>query len=159
MKIDKLKYKIIPEEFVQKCIIIHLKKLGWNRNVETKELHEKGVDIRLTNNNYNRSWLIECKGDAKNAKSPNSSKQSSFHHVFGQIIKRMKTNGKLGYRYGNKYGVGFPVSFKDLVIKNLPYNVCYKLSLTVSIVNKDGKVDELDYKVLKKAQTNLQEHL
>jgi hypothetical protein len=154
-KHDKLTYNPIPEEFVQQAIITHLKKLGWSRNEQTKDLHEKGVDIRVTNNKYNRNWLIECKGDARNAKSPNSSKQASFHHVFGQIIKRMKTNEKLGYRYGSKYGVGFPASFKELVIKNLPYSVCFKLSLTVFIVYKNGKVDEFNYKLLKKEQTSL----
>lgn len=66
----------------------------------------------------------------------------------------MRTDGKLGYRYGHKYGVGLPVSFKKLIIERLPYSVCYKLTLFVFIVDSKGKVEEFDWKKLRKLQKN-----
>jgi hypothetical protein len=145
--------KIITEDYVQDNIVKYLCKNKWGRNPEIKKGHAHGVDIKVTNNSYGRDWLIECKGDAsKKAKRPSSSREGSFNHVFGQIITRMKTKGNRGYKYGNKYSIGFPSSFRALVLKRLPYNVCYKLTLSVFIVTGDGKVEYYDWKKLKVLQ-------
>jgi hypothetical protein len=142
----------IYEEFVQSCIVEHLKSKKLTRNVRVAKLHSVGIDIQSTHQKYNRDWIIECKGDSLNAASPGSSRQGSFHHVFGQIIKRMHSKGKLGYRYKNKYGVGLLASFRTLVIKNVPYDVCFKLTLSIFLVNAKGEVEELDYKKLRALQ-------
>lgn len=122
--------------------------------MRSKTTEEHGVDIKVRHNNFSRYWLIECKGDAsKTAKYPRSHREVCFNLALGQIITRMKSNGKRGYKYGYKYGVGFPASFRDLVVRRLPSNVADKLNLYVFLVNEDGKVEILDWKKLLAIQT------
>lgn len=145
--------KLLSEKFIQNSIIEHLSRKGWSRNLRAKGLKEHGVDIKVRNNKYARYWLIECKGDAtKTAKYPRSHREVSFTLALGQIITRMKTDGKIGYKYGSKYGVGFPRGSRDLVVRRLPYSVAYRLSLYVFLVSEDGSVEMLDWKKLKLLQ-------
>lgn len=146
--------KLISEKFIQNSIIEHLFRKGWSRNLRAKGLDEHGVDIKVRHNRYARYWLIECKGDAsKTAKKPRSHREVSFTLALGQIITRMKSDGQRGYKYGYKYGVGFPEWFRDPVIRRLPYNVADRLNLFVFFVTEDGSVDMLDWRKLKKLQT------
>lgn len=122
--------------------------------MRSKSTDEHGVDIKVRHNNFSRYWLIECKGDAsKNAKYPRSHREVCFNLALGQIITRMKSNGRRGYKYGYKYGVGFPASFRDLVVRRLPSNVADKLNLYVFLVDGNRKVEMLDWKKLKTIQT------
>lgn len=147
--------KLLTERFVQKSIIEYLSRKGWSRNLRSKSEKEHGVDIKVRNNKFSRYWLVEVKGDAsKTAKYPRSHREVNFNLALGQIITRMKWEGKPGYKYGPKYGVGFPESFEDLVQRRLPYDVCYKLNLHVFLVNADGKVRFYDWKKLKVVQKN-----
>jgi hypothetical protein len=146
--------KLLSEKFIQKSIIEHLFQKGWSRDLRAKESHEHGVDIKVRHHRYARYWLIECKGDAsKTAKSPRANREVCFTLGLGQIITRMKSDGKRGYKYGYKYGVGYPEWFRDPVIRRLPYNVADKLNLYVFLVAEDGSVDILDWKELKNLQT------
>jgi len=141
---------IITEPFVQKSIIKYLASLHWQRSLIKAELNQSGVDIKIRNNQYGRDWLIEVKGDpSERVKSPSGSRSSSFNSALGQIITRMHTNRKRAYKYGNKYGIGLPVSFKKMVLKKLPYDTCDKLNLYVFFVNHRGDVEEFDHKKLK----------
>ena len=145
--------KLLTEKFVQDNIIEYLFRKGWSRNLRSKSGDEHGVDIRVRNNNFARYWLIECKGDAsKTAKSPSSHREVCFNLALGQIITRMKSNGKRGYKYGYKYGVGFPASFEDLVARRLPFNVADRLNLYVFFVDYGGKVTLYDWRKLKQLQ-------
>lgn len=122
--------------------------------MRSKTTEEHGVDIKVRHNNFSRYWLIECKGDAsKNAKYPRSHREVCFNLALGQIITRMKSNGRRGYKYGYKYGVGFPASFRDLVVRRLPSNVADKLNLYVFLVDGNGKIELLDWKKLSAVQT------
>ena len=145
--------KPLSEEFVQNKIIEFLSRDGWSRNLRAKELHEHGVDIKVRHNKYARYWLIECKGDAsKSAKYPDSHRVNSFTFALGQIVTRMKSHGKRRYKYGYKFGVGFPASYRDLVINRLPYNVADNLNLYVFLVSGNGSVHMLDWRALRKLQ-------
>ncbi len=142
--------KLLTEKFVQNSIIEYLFHKGWSRNLRSKGKKEHGVDIKVRNNKVSRYWLIECKGDAsKNAKYPRSHREVCFNLALGQIITRMKTDGKRGYKYRYKYGVGFPTSFEDLIVRRLPYDVCDKLNLYAFFVDDFGKVKEYNWQKLK----------
>jgi hypothetical protein len=145
--------KTLSEKFVQDSIVEYLFRKGWSRNLRKKTEKEKGVDIKVRHNKYARYWLIETKGESKNAKNPYSSLESNFYHALGQIISRMWTRGKRGYKYGYKYGVGYPCSLRNKVMKNLPYDVCDKLNLYVFLVDSQKKVELLDWKKLKDIQS------
>ena len=66
----------------------------------------------------------------------------------------MKSDGKRGYKYRYKYGVGYPTSFKDLVIRRLPFDVCDKLNLYVFLIDENKKVELCDWKRLKIEQVS-----
>ena len=145
--------KLLEEPFVQKSITKYLASKGWNSNLATRGLNEHGVDIKVKNDKVSRYWLIETKGDPSiKVKSPYGSRISTFHSALGQIITRMHTSGKRGYKYKYKYGIGFPMSFKEMILKKLPYDVCDKLNLYVFFVNERGNVEEFSHKEIKQIQ-------
>lgn len=149
--------KLLTEDFVQKQIIQYLIKNGWNTSLKSKNLKEHGVDIKVRNDKFSRYWLIEVKGNASpNAKFPKSHREVHFNLALGQIITRMQTNGVRAYKYRYKYGIGYPESFKNLVLRRLPYDVCDKLNLYIFFVNEKGTVEMLTWKDLKKSQNSLQ---
>lgn len=150
----KATYKILKEDFIQKCLIAHLENQGWSKSLQSAELWEHGVDIKVRNNKFSRYWLIEAKGDpSESVKSPGGSRSSSLNSALGQILTRMHRNGKRVYKYGYKYGIAFPHSFKTMVIKKIPFDVMDKLNLFVFLVDSKGVVEEIDWKTMKKLQS------
>lgn len=148
------KVNLISEDFVRDQIVKYLTSNGWSKSMVSKTLREHGVDIKVRNDKFSRYWLIEAKGDASpNAKHPRSHREVHFNLALGQIITRMKTSGTRGYKYRYKYGVGYPESFKDLVVRRLPYDVCDKLNLYIFFVNELGEVEVLNWKDLKALQS------
>lgn len=147
--------KLLTEDFVQDRIIEYLAKTGWSKQLKAKGLKEHGVDIKVKNDKVSRYFLVECKGDASpKAKYPRSHREVHFNLALGQIITRMKTGGARAYKYRYKYGVGYPASFKDLIVRRLPYDVCDKLNLYIFLVDETGEVEMLGWRDLKKVQVN-----
>lgn len=145
--------KILSETFVQNCIAEYLFGLGYHKQ-EPRGLREHGVDIKVKHKNYGRYFLVEVKGDpGLKVKSPEGSRNSIMNSAIGQIITRMHTDRKRGYKYGYKYGIGFPYSFKERLLKKIPYDVCDKLNLSLFFVDYEGGVEEYDYKKLKRMQS------
>lgn len=156
--LTKIKEKriIITEDFVQNSVIKHLEKNGWSKSLKSKELWEQGVDIKVRNNNFARYWLIEAKGDPSvKVINPSGSQSSSFNSALGQIITRMHRNGARGYKYGYKYGIAFPSSFRGMVLRKIPFDVMDKLNLYLFFVDKNGFVEELDWKKVKEQNKKL----
>ena len=56
------------------------------------------------------------------------------------------------YKYGYKYGIAFSTYFCDMAIRKMPYDVMDKLNLYLFFVDKDGNVEELDWRKVKKIQ-------
>jgi len=147
--------KLLSEDFVQDKIIEYLNQNGWSKNLKSKTLKEHGVDIKVRNNKFSRYFLIEVKGDASpTAKFPKSHREVNFNLGLGQIITRMGTDRKRGYKYGYKYGVGYPSSFKDIVLRRLPFDVCDKLNLYVFFADENGEVEMFDWKKIKNLQNS-----
>src|SRR3989344_8723191 len=119
--------KLLTEDYVQDRIIDYLAKNGWSKRLKAKGLKEHGVDIKVKNDKVARYFLVECKGDASpKAKYPRSHREVHFNLALGQIITRMWTKGTRAYKYRYKYGLGYPASFRDLVVRRVPYDVCDK---------------------------------
>lgn len=151
----KIPLKLLTEDFVQDKIIEYLNQKGWSKSLKSKTLKEHGVDIKVRNDKFARYWLIEVKGDASpTAKYPRSHREVNFNLALGQIITRMGTGRKRGYKYGYKYGVGYPASFKDIVLRRLPFDVCDKLNLYVFFVDENGEVEMFDWKKIKNFQNS-----
>lgn len=140
--------KALDEKFVRRAVIKWLSRQGYDRHLREKETSEHGVDISVRHNKYVRYFFVEIKGDAnpRSYKFPESGKEVNFVYALGQILSRMKGKAR------NKYAVGFPQSYRSKVLKRLPWIVCKKLNLNVLLVSENGKVENIDWKTLRKAQ-------
>lgn len=143
--------KKIDEEFVKRSVIHWLSDNDWGKNLRYGGLSDHGVDIRVRHNKYARYFLIEVKGDG-NAKNLSSQREVNFNYAIGQIITRMHTKKTKIYKYGYKYGIAFPESFRSVVLRRLPYDVCNKLNLYLFFVNNGGSIDFYDWKRLRELQ-------
>ena len=146
----------IKEQFVEDCVKKYLKKEGFLDNGKKKELWEHGVDIKMKHKSCGWYYLVECKGEpgARGpVKSFGGSMSSSINSALGQIVSRMHTNRKSRYG-GYNFGVAFPVSFREKVIKRAPYYVCKNLRLSLFFVKHNGVVEKINWIKLKKEQKN-----
>jgi len=136
---------VLSEKFVRRSIILWLRRKGWGRNLEEKPEGEHGPDIRVRHNKYARYYIVETKGDPdpQKVKSLSSRREVSFIYAIGQIITRISP--KAFYWYA----IGLPSSYKSLVIRRFPWEVSKKLRLNFLFVDKNGKVECLDWKKLK----------
>lgn len=148
--------KRIDEEFVQNKVESFLKAEDFISNREIRELWEHGVDLKLKHKHYGRYYLIECKGEPGSrgpVKSFWGSVSSSINSAVGQIVSRMHTKRRSRYG-GYNFGLGFPVSFKEKVIRKIPYYVCKNLKLRLFFIKKNGEVEKIEPKQLEKIQRN-----
>lgn len=147
------KEKEISEKFVEKVILKYLAKKGWDYNVKTKELHEKGCDIVVTdsrNKNKARRFYIEVKGKSY-AKSAKSIADTTFIFALGQIITRMSVIARHAY----KYGLGLPEESAKKALRRIPWQVARHLCLYIFSVDDTGLVTEYSPKDFKAIQKKL----
>ena len=150
---EKKSYRLLKEQFVKKGVLEYLEEFGFgDSNKKITDLREKGVDIKIQKlrpRSIGWYYLVECKGDpGKKVKHPNGWRSSATNSALGQIISRMHTDRKSLYG-GYNYGVAFPYSFKDKVLKKIPYYVCNRLRLSIFLVNQKGEVKKYDHRKLK----------
>jgi len=145
--------KLLTEPFVQKKVIDYLEKVkGFNPPEKPTGLNEHGVDIKMKHKSCGWYFLVECKGDpSESVKQPNGWRSSAMNSAIGQIITRMHTDRKAIYG-GYNYGIAFPFSFKEKVLKKIPYYVCNRLRITIFFVDDKGNVEEYNHRKLKTLQ-------
>jgi len=141
--------KELTEKFVESAILKHLAQKGWDYNVKTKGLHEKGCDIIVTdsrNKNKARRFYIEVKGKSysKSAKSVN---ETIWLYALGQLITRMKVIAPHAY----KYGLGLPEASAKIALRRIPWQIANAkhLCLYIFSVDDNGKVTEYSPKDFK----------
>ena len=139
--------KVISEEFVKRSVIKFLANKGWARNLNFDELRAQGVDIKVTNSQYRRTFFIEAKGASTNR----SGFEVAFIYSLGQIITRMKSMKARSY-----FGIALPKRSADIAIRRIPYQLAVRVCLHVFSVGDDGKViwhKPADLKKYQNAQT------
>jgi len=151
-------HELLEEQFVKKCVLKYLENDGFGDPKERiTDLRERGVDIKvkkLRPRPCGWYYLVECKGDpGLRVKSPGGWRSSAINSALGQIISRMHTSRKSPYG-GYNYGVAFPYSFKDKLLKKIPYYACNRLRMSIFIVNQKGEVEKYDHRKLKIIQKN-----
>lgn len=142
--------KIISEKFVEKSILKHLAKKGWDYNVKTKGLHEHGCDIVVSdgNNKYKaRRFFIECKGRSY-SKHARSIADTNILYGLGQLLTRMRVIARHAY----KYGLGLPFESANIALRRIPWQVAKHLCLSIFSVDNKGNVKEYSPKDFKKIQ-------
>lgn len=143
---------------MKRAVLKYLAKEGFgDPKKKITDLRERGVDIKvqkLRPRPCGWYYLVECKGDpSENVKHPGGWRSSATNSAFGQIISRMHTNRRSQYG-GYNYGVAFPNSFKNKVLKTIPFYVCNRLRMSVFLVDDKGKVEKYDHRKLKRIQNN-----
>ncbi|MDP2704440.1 MAG: hypothetical protein Q8P01_04465 [bacterium] len=141
---------IITEKLVERNILKHLKQKGWDYNVKTKDLHEHGCDIIVTNSRNKHKatrFFIECKKKsyARSAKSVN---ETVWIFALGQIITRMSVIAKHAY----KYGLGLPEVSAKIALRRIPWQAARHLCLYIFSVDDKGNVKEYSPKDFKRIQ-------
>ncbi len=126
-----VKAKIISEEFVKRAVIRHLANLGWSKNLTYDDLRMPGVDIKVTNSQYSRTFFIEAKG----ASSYRSGFEVAFVYSLGQIVTRMKSMKARYY-----FGIALPKKSADIAIRRIPYAFAVAVCLHIFSVDDNGKV-------------------
>lgn len=143
----------ITEKLVEDVILKHLAQKGWNYNVRTKGLHERGCDIIVTdsrNKNKARRFYVECKGKSY-APSARAIHDTIFLFALGQLLTRMKVIAKHAY----KYGLGLPEESARKALRRIPWQAARHLCLYVFSVDDNGNVKEYSPKDFKNLQKNL----
>ncbi len=154
----------MKEPIIEKAVREFLYKDGFGKRKKVrvedcvKKLHTSGVDIKekkLRPNPIGWYYLVECKGDpGRKVKSSGGSRSSSLNSALGQIISRMHTDRR-ALHGGYNYGVAFPISFKNIALKKIPYYVCNRLRLSIFLVNHNSEVEKYDHRRLKKIQQKI----
>jgi hypothetical protein len=145
--------KILSEKYVEKCILRHLIQKGWDYNIKTKRLHQRGPDIVVTssrNKHKATRFIIECKGKSY-AKSASSSDEVNFLYALGQLIQRMKVIAPHAYHYG----LGLPEVGAKKALRRIPWQAARHLCLYVFSVDYKGRVKEYSPKEFKKCPENV----
>ena len=104
---------------------------GWSKNLEFGSKRDRGVDIKVKNSEYGRSFLIETRG----ASTSRSGFENVFIHSLGQIVTRMKHLRARPY-----YGLGLPRKSADIALRRVPYEFAVKTCLHILSVSDDGTV-------------------
>ncbi len=135
--------KIISEEFVKRSVIKFLTNKGWAKNLNYDDLRAQGVDIKVTNSQYRRTFYIEAKGASTNR----SGFEVAFIYSLGQIVTRMKSMKSRSY-----FGIALPKRSADIAVRRIPYQFAVLVCLHIFSVDDNGKVTWYKPADLKKYQ-------
>lgn len=132
--------KFLTETTVEKSIEKWLPKKGWRVLPRPGRF---GVDIRAQHVRWRKYFLIEAKGDSLQPVVRNN----NFLGAVGELIIRMDTK-----RARYLYGLGFPISFKKLVFRRMPWTVAQKLNIHLLFVDQRRNVIGFTWSELRRAQ-------
>ena len=135
--------KVLTEEFVKRSVIKFLTNEGWSKNLQYNELHVHGVDIKVTNAKYSRTFYIEAKGGSVNR----SGAEVAFVYSLGQIVTRMKSLKSRSY-----FGIALPKPSADIALRRIPYQFAVATCLHILSVDHTGKVTWYKPSDIKKLQ-------
>jgi len=135
----------LTEEFVKNRVLEWLGKQDYIIS-SVKTLTEHGVDIKAKKARSNLFYFIECKGEPNN--NPVKMRYPTLVSALGEIIQRVTRK-----KYA-KYALALPETYKELVIRKIPWMACKRLSLEMLFVNTGGIVIRINWKDLRKEQSH-----
>lgn len=152
-------YRYPFEEFIQESAVKFLEENGWDIKSEAG-LREHGIDIiagKYGKYNTGRKWTIEVKGGSRKYKDfCHADTISVFHSGLAEIITRMGVNNQPAVKGGNKFSLAMPDYFRKHILKTtsaktkIPWNVMETLNLSILLVDKNGKVEHITWKEVKR---------
>lgn len=133
----------LTEEFVKSRVLEWLGKHDYIIS-SVKTLAEHGVDIRAKKARSGLIYVIECKGEPKT--NPDKYRYPVLVSALGEIIQRVTRKKYV------KHAIALPFTYKELILRRIPWMACKRLSLEVLLVNQEGLVIRLNWQDLKKKQ-------
>jgi predicted RNA-binding protein YlqC (UPF0109 family) len=134
----------LTEEFVRNRVLEWLSKQGYGVISKVKTISEHGEDIKVKRVKSQNYFIVECKGD-----SSEKGRQVAFVSALGEIVQRIK------HERHYRYAVAFPESYRQLVMKRVPWVGSKRLRVEFLFISEKGKVDRITWRDLKKAQTKV----
>ena len=108
-----------------------------------KSLSEHGVDITARHQRYGRYFLVEVKGDpSAGVRSAGAGREVRFLRGLGQLITRIHPDR------GYYYGLAFPSSYRDTVVRRLQPRLHKRLQIHLFFVDDRLRVEHLRWRDL-----------
>ena len=133
----------LTEDHVKNAVIAKLVSMHYPpRNI--RSLAEHGVDITARHERYARYFLVEVKGEPSDGvKNAKSGREVRFLQALGQLITRIQPER------GYYYGLAFPSSYRDLVLRLLHPELLKRLQIHLFFVNDRRRVEHLIWRDLR----------
>nr|WP_276976608.1 hypothetical protein [Ferrimicrobium acidiphilum] len=111
-----------------------------------KEGKRHGPDLVFERHGH--EFIIEAKGDpSKENKHPSSGQEVAFTQALGEIVTRMDR------LQASQYGVAFPASYRDKVLRRIPWKAAKTLRLSVFLVTSVEDVEQFTARDLRRHQS------
>jgi hypothetical protein len=112
------------------------------KEVDSRERHEHGIDLKMRGRDNGRFVIIEAKGDSK-AKSGMENKILS---ALGQTVARFKKHDNYSF------GIAVPATWRRRLLGKVNKDAMRALHLVLFFVNENGKVIEVRSSSLTRAK-------
>jgi hypothetical protein len=134
----------LTEDRVKNAVIVKLASMQYVPHT-IRSISEHGVDITARHQRYGRFFLVEVKGDpSESVKSPKSGREVRFLLCLGQLITRIQP------ARGYYYGLAFPSTYRDMVMRRLHSSLLKKLQIHLFFVDARLSVEHLTWRDLPK---------
>lgn len=131
----------VTEAFVRESVVRWLQRHGYTANMTVAKEYQPGIDIFACHQKRGDCLLIEAKGDTDpESKRASGRRLHKARHVLGQILMRIHPNEE------NGYAIAVPETFRSIFARNLPWQVCRDLNLSILYVRPNGNVDHWDWR-------------
>jgi hypothetical protein len=130
---------MITEAQIKRSVRSHLDAKGY-KEVDSRELHERGPDLVFKDRRNGRRITIEAKGDSR----AKSGMENKILTAMGQTLARFHSNP-------NYYmGIAVPFSWKKRMLGKLPQAAMRQLQVIVYLVKDNGQVEEISTRTYRK---------
>lgn len=101
--------------------------------VDSRERHETGIDLKMRKRDNGRFLLVEAKGES----AAKSGMENKILSALGQTVTRFKKHDNYSF------GIALPASWKKRVLGKISKDAMRALHLVLFLVHEDGKVTEV----------------
>jgi|SRR2546426_3786900 len=132
----------LTEDWVRNAVVTKLASMKYRPHA-IKSRSEHGVDIKARHERFSRYFLVEVKGEPSDGvKSASAGREVRFLQGLGQLITRIQPER------GYYYGLAFPTSYRDTVIRRLHPALLKLLKVHLFFVDDRHRVEHLTWREL-----------
>jgi len=132
----------LTEDRVRNAVVTKLASMKYRPHA-IKSRSEHGVDIKARHERFSRYFLVEVKGEPSDGvKSASAGREVRFLQGLGQLITRIQPER------GYYYGLAFPSSYRDTVLRRLHPALLKLLKAHLFFVDDRLRVEHLTWREL-----------